>query len=164
MSIWKIGAVGACIGFAGIASAQVPVPNPFNLTYRIGAFLPLTDSGRDIGQNWLAFGVDWPLVSAGVPMTGVGGSAFVSLDYYEKDGNRSIPIMLSYSAGYSGLRYVSGFGFGFNKLEGGDSKIVVQYMVGFSYDLSGPLSLHGRYWQASDSELRGIAFYLGARF
>ena len=43
MSIWKLGLAGALLGAGGVASAQMPVPNPFSLTYRAGFFMPITD-------------------------------------------------------------------------------------------------------------------------
>jgi hypothetical protein len=167
MKAWKLAAVcGVVFGAAGAANAQVPVPNPFDLTYRVGFFLPTSESGRDIGKNWFAAGVDWPLMGVGVPTTDLNASGFISLDYYEKEGNRALPVMINYRASYSQFSYISGVGISFNRLDG-DEKATITYQLGIGFNISGgglPISLEARWWQQADSELSGIGVYLGLKF
>lgn len=167
MKAWKFAAVsGVMFGVAGVANAQVPVPNPFDLTYRVGFLFPTSDAGRDIGKNWFAAGVDWPLMGIGVPTTDLRASAFASFDYYEKDGHRALPVMLNYRASYSQFSYISGVGISFNRLDG-DEKATITYQLGLGFNIGSaglPMSLEARWWQQADSELSGIGVYLGVKF
>jgi hypothetical protein len=173
----KLGMILATGMIAGVASAQLGRSynngsgSTTGISVRIGAFLPLSSAGTDIGSEWFAGGLDYKLSSVATANPASVGSlpSFLSIsgDYYEKEGNRTIPVALNYNVKMNKLLYAVGAGVEDAQLNGGTSTISFAAQAAVSYDLSKapiPIFLQAKYFYSNHEEFRGIGVFLGARF
>jgi hypothetical protein len=154
-------ALGA-LALAPSASAEaLQLPGLGGMAFRAGVFLP---GGSD---TWPAFGFEYGVTGLRLPVTAIGASIFLSADYYEKDGNRGLPLLANYGVRAGRLRYSAGIGLGVNRLAGQGEKIGLQLQTSLTYDISTaitPVFFEARYHRASNELLSGMAFYVGVRF
>jgi len=165
----KIGVVAGLAVVTAAASAQSN--GPLGLSVRLGVFLPTGTVGENLGHTWFAGGLDYKIntvpVSAPTQYAGLPSYLSISGDYYEKNGDRSIPVAVNYNMRVKGYVFSAGIGAEDTTYSGGNSTIGLSGQVGASYDFSSftfPLFLQAKYFLSGKSEFRGVGVYVGARF
>jgi len=175
--IVRLGAVSGLALMGCMASAQVRVstgaPQPTGLSLRIGAFLPTSTAGSDIGSEWFTAGIDYKLNSASassVAQMGVLPTYLsVSLDYVTKDGFSVYPLVLNYNVKMYNFVYAVGVGLQETQVSGSNRSSTTSLALqgGVTYDFVKkpiPLFLQAKYMYSNYEEFRGVGVYLGARF
>lgn len=163
----RAAATAAAVGVAACVSAQISPTNVSSV--RAGVFFPSDSRSRNVSETWFAAGVDFRVPFPGISVPGTGASAWLSFsaDYYERGGNRSIPLIASYNIRVQKFTYSAGVGASFYRLAGGDERISLDFSASLSYalvDAPLPVYLQARYYQGPRDELRGIAVMVGVRF
>lgn len=134
---------------------------------RLGIFWPTnTDLKNATTTTWFCGGLDHVLDQQLVPFGQYRQS--ISVDYFEKSGNRSIPVVLNFHGETTnGLGFFAGIGAVDTRLAGNNDQISYVLNVGANYDLNfgtTPLMLQAKYVFTGREEFRGFAVFVGARF
>jgi hypothetical protein len=157
--------VAGCAGLAvswGIASAQLGI-GPLS-SVRAGVLFPTQNSSSG---TFFEFGADTRMGGLHIPGAGIGGSLEGSIDYYQSNGNRNIPVLLNARASFGKTSFAIGGGLGFSRVAGSGES------VGFDAEFSArtqlstgplPLYLEARYNHSARRAVRGVAVMLGLRF
>jgi hypothetical protein len=150
----------SAISAVALANAQTNGPTGFSA--RLGV-----QFSRSNDSN-LAFGLDYKLqkvqVNAGEQYPSYVG---ISADYYGRSGYYNIPIAVTYNVRSTQLIFSAGVGvdiyrFGSYK-SGFGGQLGVQYEIGQT-NAANPLFVGAKYFLANESELSGLAVYVGYRF
>ncbi len=156
------------IGVASSALAQET--KPVGLSLRGGIFFPSSSFSKDIGKQWFAAGAEYRLKEQSLGMPGSNADLSISVDWYGKDNDSTVPVLLNFTGHNNEFYYTAGAGFGMNRQPaaggGTDSKTKLAYQFGIGYNFQqgrSPLFVEARYWGNSESDLNGIAVYLGIR-
>lgn len=157
------------VGAATSALAQES--KPVGLSVRAGLFFPSSSNARDIGKSWFAGGADFRLKDMNLGTTGASSSSAeltVSADYYGKDNATTVPVLLNFVGHNNETYYTAGVGVGFNRFPdtagGTNNTTRLAYQIGLGYNFQqgkSPLFLEARYWGSSNSDLNGVAVYVG---
>ncbi len=165
----KIGVVAGLAMAGGVASAQSN--GPTGISVRLGVFLPTGTVGENIGHTWFAGGLDYKIntvpVSAPTAYAGMPSYLSISGDYYEKGGDRAIPVVLNYNLRVKNYVFAVGLGAEDTSYSGGSSTIGFAGQVAASYDFTGmtlPVFLQAKYFFSGKDEFRGVGLFVGARF
>lgn len=157
------------LGVAGAANAQTN--GPTGISARIGVFFPTDDLAKDLGSTWFGFGADYKLnrFSVGAPTQSTLSYLSVSVDYYEKDDLRSIPIALNYNVRSGQIVYSAGLGVDFVRTFSDDTtglggQLGIAYEFSNSNSPSNPFFVQAKYFFSSKSDLNGFGVYAGFRF
>lgn len=134
---------------------------------RLGLFWPSnSDLKAATSDNWFTFGFDHALDKPLVNLSGTTNS--LSIDYFEKSGNRSIPLVLQFHfPGENGFGFFAGAGIAESKFAGDSDTLDYVIDAGFNYNLpvsSTPLFLQGKYIFTGKDNYRGFTFSVGYRF
>ncbi len=140
------------VGLAGAAMAQYS--EPMGLSVRGGFFR---------GSN-LAFGLEYKIRDARYGMSNPGYSQgySLSLDWYERNGERNMPLLFNYVARNDQVFYSGGAGIGF-----ADGENEFTYQLGIGYDFTranNPFFVELKYFGTTDASLNGFGIYGGVRF
>ena len=160
----KFGVMSLILGCAAFASAQVDTKT---LTIRAGVFLPANGDAADNGKTWTSLGADVKVVPFAINSKSTNGYYSVSLDYYEKNDWRSIPLTINYNVVEGKLVYFGGLGVSSTKIAGAGERLVSTGTVGATYEL-GAYAAHdftftAKYFFTSRAEFNGFGFYVGVK-
>ena len=138
--------------------------------YGLAHFFPLSTAGTDIGREWFAGGLDYKLSNVATASNATLGALpayySISADYYEKDSNRTIPVVLHYNVKMDKILYSVGIGAEDAQLNGSNSTISFAAQAAVSYDLVKlpiPIFIQAKYFYSNHEEFRGIGAFRGAR-
>ncbi|CAN5652395.1 hypothetical protein BH11ARM2_BH11ARM2_26180 [soil metagenome] len=170
----KIFALAALAAIAVSASAQVPSPlGSSGLSARVGGFFP-TDAGtRALSRTWFAAGVQYKLgdFGGGFLTSRLTGTYALSLDYFQRDDFRVLPIMLNYVGSVDSLFFTVGAGVSFTRSPANGGGFNDQgrfgYTLGVGYNVNIatiPAFVEGRFWGNERSEANGFGLYAGIHF
>lgn len=159
------------VGAASSALAQES--KPVGLAIRGGVFFPSSSFSRDVGQTWLAGGAEYRLREQNLGTVGASSSSAdlsVSIDWYGKSNDSTMPLLLNFTGHNNEFYYTAGAGFGFNRqpnAAGGTTsatKLAYQFGLGYNFQQGrSPLFVEARYWGNQESDLNGVAVYMGVR-
>jgi len=143
--------------------------NPAGIAVRAGLFFPSSSSSKDLGTTWFGGGATMRLKQADYNVGTPGSSELgISADYYGKSNASAIPVLLNFTSHNNDTYYVVGAGMSFNRIPsssgGTDSTARFSYTFGFGYNFMqgrSPLFMEFRYWGNQNTELNGIAAYVG---
>lgn len=157
------------VGAASSALAQET--KPVGLSVRAGIFFPSSSAGRDVGKSWFGGGADFKIRDMSLGTVGANSSSAdltVSLDYYGKGNASTVPVLLNFVGHNNEMYYTVGAGVGFNRLPNGgggtdnNARLSYQFGIGYNFQQSHtPLFVEARYWGNAQSDLNGVAVYVG---
>ncbi len=163
----KLTMIAAAILVAGSAFAADSKLSGLNL--RLGLFYPTDGDTRDFtSDTWFGGGVDYKIRD----MQFGGGSMVsyalgLSLDYFEKDDVRVMPLLVTLTGTQNqGIYWLVGAGVSFNRVPG-ENETKFAYALGLGYEFKSgmnPISFEVRYMGNSRSELAGVGAFVGFKF
>ena len=153
---------GAALLAVAVAGAQTS-PNAI----RLGLFFPSNgDLKAATSDSWFALGLDHNFTKGYFNVKGTSES--ISLDYMEKSGNRSIPVIYNLIyPGEQGLSWFFGAGGVYKKFANASDEINLAAQVGVNYDLASvklPVFVQVKYTYTGKDDYRGLSAYLGYKF
>jgi hypothetical protein len=157
-------------GVIGTASAQSDGLSGFSA--RIGVFYPTADSSRQLSRTWFGAGLDYKIRDLASLSNGTyKASLGVSLDFYNRDDFRVVPVLATYTGHLSDrFYYIGGAGVAFTRIPSGntvDERARFAYMVGVGYTISqgpNPIFVEGRFFGNDKTQANGFGLYAGIRF
>ena len=156
----------SAVALAIAAPAMAQETKPMGLAVRVGLFFPSDAAAKAAGKSWFGFGVDYKLKDMNVGMGKSGAALSVSVDYFNKGGFRTVPILLNYTVRSSEIYYGVGLGFSMSKIPGVNDKARLAYSAAVGYEFQTgktPLFVEARYHGNEKKELSGFAVYVGIR-
>lgn len=149
----------------GAVAAVTMAADESKYTFRLGTYAPGDTDMRNATNNyWLSFGLDRRLnyfKGLGDP----GTFTTLSADYFERAGNRAIPVTLNLNFPTAKFTYFVGAGVIFSKMGGGGRNVTsVAATIGANYDLTSRFSVTAKYFVSGNPRFRGFGFYAGIKF
>jgi hypothetical protein len=95
-----------------------------------------------------------------------GAALSLSLDYLNKGGFRTVPVLLNYTLRSSEFYYGVGLGMSFTKIPGLGDKARLAYAATLGYEFQTgktPLFIEARYFGNEKKELNGFGVFVGIR-
>ena len=163
-------ATAALASVATTAFAQET--KPLGLSLRAGIFWPTDSAAKNSGNTWFIGGAEYKVgdLHFGASQPGYQSSWSVSVDWYQKNDYRNLPVLLNYVGRKDQFFYSAGAGVGFTRrpVTGGTkSQTELAYQVGVGYDFmkgQTPLFVEVKWHGSGESKLNGFAAYIGVRF
>jgi hypothetical protein len=154
----------------GAASAAQAQLTPLGIMIRGGIFMPSSNAGGSIGDQWIAVGAEMDMFRPGFGFLPIPLDPKVSLsvDAYNKSGVSSVPVLLNLRIRQGALRLSAGAGVAFTDVPNEDSSLNFAYQFSAGYDLPWfglPLTAELRWFgvQGVGTTLDGFALTLGFR-
>lgn len=162
--IARVIALSSLVAVGAVASAQTNGPQ--GLSARIGWFFPR------VGDNDFSAGLDYKF--SNVPVEPARGEYLsylgLTADYYGRSNAYNIPIAVTYNARVNQLVFSGGVGVDVYR-RFGESKAGLGAQIGVAYEFGpetgtarNPVFLQAKYFFANNSDLNGLAVYVGVRF
>ncbi len=144
------------------ALSAVSMASDTNYTIRLGTFAPGDTDMRNATTNfWFAAGLDRK-INRWKGWFDSSSYLSVSADFFERAGNRSIPVTVNLNFPTAGFTYFIGAGVQFTKLAGTNRNVTAMAAtVGATYELSNRFNVTAKYFVAGNPRLRGFGFFIG---
>jgi hypothetical protein len=156
----------SAVALAAAVPAMAQETKPIGLAVKAGLFFPSDATAKTAGKNWFAFGVDYKLKDLNVGMGKSSGSLSLSLDYLNKGGFRSVPVLVNYTLRSSEFYYGVGAGVSFTRIPGLSDKTRFAFAATLGYEFQTgktPLFIEARYLGTEKKELGGFGVFVGVR-
>ena len=158
----------AVLSSFGLVSAQSNGPQGFSL--RAGAYFPRSSGDR----STFAAGLDYKFSAIPAPQARGNYASYFgfSADYYGRTDDWNLPLAATYNARANQFVFSAGVGVDFSR-RFGDSQTGMGAQIGVTYEFwnssqksgtGAPIFLQAKYFFAHESNLSGIAVYVGVRF
>ena len=149
----------------GAVAAVTTAADNSKYTFRLGTYAPGDTDMRNATNNyWLSVGLDRRLnylKGLGDP----GSFTTLSADFFERAGNRAIPVMFNLNFPTANFTYFLGAGVIFTKMGGTDRNVTsMAATIGATYDLTTRFNLTAKYFVSGNPRFRGFGFYAGMKF
>ena len=157
----------AMIASVLVTASMVHAADEKNNAFRIGIYLPTSTATKNAtADSWISFGLDHfldkPVGKKSTMQQSVG------VDYFEKNGTRSIPLVLNFHVpGQSGLSYFYGAGIADTHAANESDNFTYVLNVGANFELGqgkAPLFLQAKYIFTGKEDFRGFNVSLGIKF
>ncbi|MDX2065716.1 MAG: hypothetical protein SFX74_08255 [Fimbriimonadaceae bacterium] len=163
-------AAALAFGVIGTASAQSNGLSGFSA--RVGVFYPTADSARQISRTWFGAGLDYKLRDlSSLSSDTYKASLGISIDFYNRDDFRVVPVLATYTGNLSDrFYYIGGAGVAFTRIPTGntvDERARFAYMFGLGYNLAqgpNPIFVEARFFGNDKTQANGFGLYAGIRF
>ncbi len=162
-NLGRLALIALTVGAVSAVSMADTV-NP-KYTFRLGTFAPGDTDTRNATTNyWFAFGVDRK-TTLFKGLGDAGSFTSLSADYYERGGNRAVPVTLNLNFPTANFTYFLGAGLTFSKIAAGNRTVTsIAGTIGATYDLTTRFNVTAKYFVSGNPRLRGFGFYAGMKF
>jgi hypothetical protein len=143
------------------------------LSARIGAFFPTERAARNQSKTWFGAGLQYKVRDLHVSSSMLSYKAHVavSIDFYNRDNYRVVPILANYVADLNeDFFYSAGLGVALTRIPSGGgsserARFAYQFGVGYNvYKGSNPVFIEGKFFGNADSAVNGFGLFAGIRF